>query len=71
MKKLILDLRIWRLKRLACRHYQNYIEARSGDGGHHITRVISGHRIDRHARRFNDTMARWRRLDKTAPEVWL
>lgn len=60
-------LKIVLLRRRLRRQYLAYQNLRSGDGGRHITNIITGGRVDRCARRVNETLDRLSQLDPAAP----
>lgn len=70
MKNPITSLRIWSLKRRARRHYLAH-HYRSGDGGRHITNIITGGVVDYHANEFNRTLDRLAELDPETPTARL
>lgn len=65
--RIITHLHIALLRRRLRRQYLAYQTGLSGDGGRHITNVITGGRVDRYAQRFNGTLDKLSQLDPAAP----
>lgn len=63
------QFRIYRLKEKARRAYLRW--QGDGHGGRHIANIITGGRIDQHAREFNETMDDLAKIDPETPTVRL
>lgn len=63
------QFRIYRLKEKARRAYLRW--QGDGHGGRHIANIITGGRIDEHAREFNETMDKLAKIDPENPSARL
>lgn len=61
-------IRIYLLKRQARRHYRDRMSFQVGDAGAFISDVISGGRVNYHARRFNELMDELAEIDPDTPK---
>lgn len=61
-------LRVWALKRRARQRYLSFLSIQSGDGGRHISNLVTGGRVDYHAQQFNETLDRLAELGEPVPE---